>query len=110
MVCEMKCAPFFLSIFKKVSREFFFHIVGEIQMQSSAILGVIAFILFHAFVTLPLASLTAERFLIPWVHGSTVDLPNFPDWVIIVATFVAMSLVFMLRSHVIGVNAHRHVE
>lgn len=75
-------------------------------MRSIDILSVIAAVVFHAVVTLPLAATTTERFVRPWV-ASTFD-SAVPDWAVVLVVFVVMGMAFVLRAHVVGATAHEH--
>lgn len=75
---------------------------------SHKILGVIAFVVFHLAVTLPLATVTTRELVMPWVRS--VDQET-PEWVAIVLVFLVMALAFALRGHVLSakpVHHHHH--
>lgn len=74
-----------------------------------SILGVIAFVLFHVLVTLPLATLTSREIVLPWLQ--TQGLQNdMPEWVATVVLFFLMALAFALRGHVVSESAHHRLS
>lgn len=81
------------------------------MMNSSlSILGIIAFVLFHVVVTLPLATLTSREIVLPWLraHGGATD--NVSEWVAVTVIFVIMALAFSLRGHVVAASGAQHVH
>lgn len=75
--------------------------------SSLSILGVIAFVVFHLAVTLPLATLTTQHIVWPWLGAQNLQRDT-PEWVVTVALFGAMAAAFALRGHVIGATATHH--
>lgn len=74
--------------------------------QTLDILSVIAFVLFHVIVTLPLATVTAREML-PWLRSQGLR-EEIPDWAVILATLVLMAVAFALRDHVVSAHVHHH--
>lgn len=73
--------------------------------SSLSILGAIAFVLFHALVSLPLATLTARELAAPWLRAQGVDAP---EWAVVVGLLVLMAAAFALRGHVIAASGAQH--
>ena len=76
--------------------------------SSLSILGAIAFVLFHALVSLPLATLTARQIAVPWMRAQGVPDRDAPEWAVVVGLLVLMSAAFALRGHVIAASGARH--
>ena len=74
--------------------------------SSLSILGAIAFVLFHALVSLPLAALTARELAVPWLRAQGVD--DAPEWAVVVGLLVRMAAAFALRGHVIAASGAQH--
>lgn len=72
--------------------------------SSLSILGVIAFVVFHLAVTLPLAALTTRHLVWPWLGAQGLQ-KDLPEWAATVALFAVMAAAFALRAHVIGARA-----
>lgn len=84
------------------------------KMQSSlSILGVIAFVIFHLIVTLPLAMLTSRELVYPWLlrakDEKTARIPSTSEWVLTAVLFVFMAMAFALRGHVVAATGATHV-
>lgn len=75
--------------------------------SSLSILGVIAFVVFHLAVTLPLAALASRELVWPWLGAQGLQ-KDTPEWVVTVALFALMALAFALRGHVIGAGRPAH--
>ena len=92
--------------------------------SSLSILGVIAFVLFHVLVTLPLATLTTRELVWPWLQqaarrggGSGKEggagagaAAAVPEWAVTAVLFVLMALAFALRGHVVAASGAKHVH
>ena len=76
--------------------------------SSLSILGVIAFVLFHLAVTLPLAALTTQHLVWPWLGAQGLQKDGLQEWMVVVALFAVMAAAFALRAHVIGAGARHH--
>ena len=76
--------------------------------SSLSILGAIAFVLFHALVSLPLATLTARQIAVPWMRAQGVPDQDAPEWAVVAGLLVLMSAAFALRGHVIAASGARH--
>jgi len=71
---------------------------------SLTILTVIAFVVFHIIVTLPLAWVVTRDVLWPYLSAQDA-MGGTPQWVVTLAVFVAMATAFALRAHVIGAKS-----
>lgn len=73
-------------------------------MRSVDILSAISAVVFHLCVTLPLAVLTAEAFVLPWMR-TQVFHTSVPEWSAVAMAFGVMVVAFALRSHVVAAAA-----
>ena len=68
-------------------------------MESASLLSIIAAVVFHIVVTLPLAHVTATQFVYPRLQKDA-HLREAPQWAVVLVVFVCMALAFALRGHV----------
>lgn len=74
--------------------------MSSVAAQSASVLALIAALIFHTIVTLPLADMTAKQYVLPLARArQDTDGVAYPDWVFTVAVFLLMAIAFWLRSH-----------